>query len=152
MVIWIYNLLIQISVYPAFFRNFSSLYRMLYFVTFYVSKWMSTYFPGKTIRPSWCCIIRIPWWRVPWSTGQYFRSLEGMNITSWDLNMNIKLILYWCICICLWFILQAVVNVIGMNKMTPPIKDLLPRLTPILKNRYSWLSSPVLLSISLDSL
>lgn len=23
-----------------------------------------------------------------------------------------------------------------MNKMTPPIKDLLPRLTPILKNRY----------------
>ena len=31
--------------------------------------------------------------------------------------------------------LQAIVNVIGMNKMTPPIKDLLPRLTPILKNR-----------------
>ena len=26
-------------------------------------------------------------------------------------------------------------NVIGMAKMTPPIKDLLPRLTPILKNR-----------------
>ncbi|XP_048578646.1 splicing factor 3B subunit 1 isoform X1 [Nematostella vectensis] len=32
--------------------------------------------------------------------------------------------------------LKAVVNVIGMNKMTPPIKDLLPRLTPILKNRH----------------
>jgi len=30
----------------------------------------------------------------------------------------------------------AVVNVIGMAKMTPPIKDLLPRLTPILKNRH----------------
>ena len=27
-------------------------------------------------------------------------------------------------------------NVIGMHKMTPPIKDLLPRLTPILKNRH----------------
>ncbi|RLN49617.1 hypothetical protein BBJ28_00002632 [Nothophytophthora sp. Chile5] len=32
--------------------------------------------------------------------------------------------------------LKAIVNVIGMNKMTPPIKDLLPRLTPILKNRH----------------
>ncbi len=32
--------------------------------------------------------------------------------------------------------LKAVVNVIGMEKMTPPIKDLLPRLTPILKNRH----------------
>ncbi|CAK8985857.1 Splicing factor 3B subunit 1 (Pre-mRNA-splicing factor SF3b 155 kDa subunit) (SF3b155) (Spliceosome-associated protein 155) (SAP 155), partial [Durusdinium trenchii] len=31
--------------------------------------------------------------------------------------------------------LTAIVNVIGMNKMTPPIKDLLPRCTPILKNR-----------------
>ena len=28
--------------------------------------------------------------------------------------------------------LKAIVNVIGMTKMTPPIKDLLPRLTPIL--------------------
>ena len=27
-------------------------------------------------------------------------------------------------------------NVIGMTKMTPPIKDILPRLTPILKNRH----------------
>ena len=27
-------------------------------------------------------------------------------------------------------------QVIGMTKMTPPIKDLLPRLTPILKNRH----------------
>ncbi|KAH0892507.1 hypothetical protein HID58_054936 [Brassica napus] len=31
---------------------------------------------------------------------------------------------------------KAIVNVIGMTKMTPPIKDLLPRLTPILKNRH----------------
>ncbi|XP_068736184.1 splicing factor 3B subunit 1-like isoform X2 [Montipora capricornis] len=31
--------------------------------------------------------------------------------------------------------LKAIVSVIGMNKMTPPIKDLLSRLTPILKNR-----------------
>merc|ERR1739847_234392 len=32
--------------------------------------------------------------------------------------------------------LKAIVNVIGMHKMTPPIKDLLPKLTPILKNRH----------------
>jgi splicing factor 3B subunit 1 len=32
--------------------------------------------------------------------------------------------------------LKAIVNVIGMSKMTPPIKDLLPRLTPILRNRH----------------
>lgn len=32
--------------------------------------------------------------------------------------------------------LKAIVNVIGMDRMTPPIKDLLPRLTPILKNRH----------------
>ncbi|KAL0721393.1 hypothetical protein Bca4012_035992 [Brassica carinata] len=32
--------------------------------------------------------------------------------------------------------LKAIVNVIGMTKMTPPIKDLLPRLTPVLKNRH----------------
>ncbi|MFS8005925.1 putative armadillo-like helical, splicing factor 3B subunit 1 [Helianthus anomalus] len=32
--------------------------------------------------------------------------------------------------------LKAIVNVIGMTKMTPPIKDLLPRLTPILKKRH----------------
>ena len=32
--------------------------------------------------------------------------------------------------------LKAIVHVIGMNNMTPPIKDLLPRLTPILKNRH----------------
>ena len=32
--------------------------------------------------------------------------------------------------------LKAIVNVIGMTKMTPPIKDLLPRMTPILKNRH----------------
>ena len=32
--------------------------------------------------------------------------------------------------------LKAIVNVIGMTKMTPPIRDLLPRLTPILKNRH----------------
>eukprot|EP01104_Vermistella_antarctica_P008392 TRINITY_DN2090_c0_g2_i1.p1 TRINITY_DN2090_c0_g2~~TRINITY_DN2090_c0_g2_i1.p1 ORF type:complete len:1269 (+),score=434.36 TRINITY_DN2090_c0_g2_i1:244-4050(+) len=33
--------------------------------------------------------------------------------------------------------LKAIVNVIGMDKMTPPIKDLLPRLTPVLKNRHA---------------
>ncbi|PVU85194.1 hypothetical protein BB560_006673 [Smittium megazygosporum] len=32
--------------------------------------------------------------------------------------------------------LKAIVNVIGMTEMNPPIKDLLPRLTPILKNRH----------------
>ena len=32
--------------------------------------------------------------------------------------------------------LKAIVNVVGMTKMQPPIKDLLPRLTPILKNRH----------------
>ena len=32
--------------------------------------------------------------------------------------------------------LKAIVNVIGMAKMTPPIKDLLPRLAPVLKNRH----------------
>jgi len=32
--------------------------------------------------------------------------------------------------------LKAIVNVIGMTKMTPAIKELLPRLTPILKNRH----------------
>ncbi|CAI4221070.1 unnamed protein product [Auanema sp. JU1783] len=32
--------------------------------------------------------------------------------------------------------LKSICNVIGMTKMTPPIKDLLPRLTPILKNRH----------------
>eukprot|EP00049_Salpingoeca_infusionum_P023676 m.13363 g.13363 ORF g.13363 m.13363 type:complete len:1252 (+) comp5937_c0_seq1:470-4225(+) len=32
--------------------------------------------------------------------------------------------------------LKAIVNVIGMENMKPPIKDLLPRLTPILKNRH----------------
>uniref|UniRef100_A0A7S0WT61 TOG domain-containing protein n=1 Tax=Chlamydomonas leiostraca TaxID=1034604 RepID=A0A7S0WT61_9CHLO len=32
--------------------------------------------------------------------------------------------------------LKGIVNVIGMTRMTPPIKELLPRLTPILKNRH----------------
>lgn len=31
--------------------------------------------------------------------------------------------------------LKGIVNVIGMHAMQPPVKDLLPRLTPILKNR-----------------
>lgn len=34
------------------------------------------------------------------------------------------------------FALKAVVDAIGMEQMSPPIKDLLPRLTPILKNRH----------------
>jgi hypothetical protein len=32
--------------------------------------------------------------------------------------------------------LKSIVSVIGMTRMTPPIKELLPRLTPILKNRH----------------
>lgn len=32
--------------------------------------------------------------------------------------------------------LKSIVNVVGMSSMTPPIKDLLPRLTPILRNRH----------------
>lgn len=36
--------------------------------------------------------------------------------------------------------LKAIVNVIGMTKMTPPIKELLPRLTPVLKNRHEKVS------------
>ncbi len=32
--------------------------------------------------------------------------------------------------------LKAIVNTIGMVRMKPPIKELLPRLTPILKNRH----------------
>jgi splicing factor 3B subunit 1 len=32
--------------------------------------------------------------------------------------------------------LRAIVSVIGMDNMTPPIRDLLPRLTPILRNRH----------------
>jgi splicing factor 3B subunit 1 len=32
--------------------------------------------------------------------------------------------------------LSSVVDALGMEKMTPPIKDLLPRVTPILKNRH----------------
>ncbi len=38
--------------------------------------------------------------------------------------------------------LKAIVNVIGMTRMTPPIKDLLPRLTPILKNRCARCALP----------
>lgn len=32
--------------------------------------------------------------------------------------------------------LKGIVNVVGMQHMQPPIKDLVPRLTPILKNRH----------------
>jgi len=32
--------------------------------------------------------------------------------------------------------LKSIVSVVGMASMTPPIKDLLPRLTPILRNRH----------------
>ncbi len=41
---------------------------------------------------------------------------------------------------------QAVVNVVGMTRMQPPIKDLLPRLTPILKNRRVHTPSALLQS------
>ena len=53
--------------------------------------------------------------------------------------------------------LKGIVNVIGMTKMTPPIKDLLPRLTPILKNRHekvqeNCIVSPCALRIEEDNL
>merc|ERR1712093_286933 len=32
--------------------------------------------------------------------------------------------------------LKAVVNVVGMHECEPPIKELLPRLTPIMRNRH----------------
>ena len=44
--------------------------------------------------------------------------------------------------------LKSVVNVIGMNRMTPPIKDLLPRLTPILKNRHEKVQENCIVSLS----
>lgn len=40
--------------------------------------------------------------------------------------------------------LRAIVNVIGMTKMTPPINDLLPRLTPILRNRHEKVQENVI--------
>ena len=40
--------------------------------------------------------------------------------------------------------LRAIVNVIGMTKMTPPIQDLLPRLTPILRNRHEKVQENVI--------
>jgi splicing factor 3B subunit 1 len=42
--------------------------------------------------------------------------------------------------------LKGIVNVIGMTNMTPPIKDLLPRLTPILKNRHERVQENVVVS------
>ena len=44
--------------------------------------------------------------------------------------------------------LKAIVNVIGMTKMTPPIKDLLPRLTPILKNRFVAVAAVIIVIIN----
>ncbi|KAI9224066.1 splicing factor 3B subunit 1 [Blastocladiella britannica] len=40
--------------------------------------------------------------------------------------------------------LKAIVNVIGMTDMNPPIKDLLPRLTPILRNRHEKVQENVI--------
>jgi splicing factor 3B subunit 1 len=40
--------------------------------------------------------------------------------------------------------LRAIVTVIGMTKMTPPIRDLLPRLTPILRNRHEKVQENVI--------
>ena len=40
--------------------------------------------------------------------------------------------------------LTAIANVVGMTKMNPPIKDLLPRLTPILKNRHEKVQENVI--------
>lgn len=55
--------------------------------------------------------------------------------------------------VCVVPAVQAVVNVVGMTRMQPPIKDLLPRLTPILKNRRvhtpsAWLQQHCLCSTS----
>ena len=40
--------------------------------------------------------------------------------------------------------LKAIVNVVGMSTMDPPIKDLLPRLTPILRNRHEKVQENVI--------
>ena len=40
--------------------------------------------------------------------------------------------------------LTGVVSVVGMTKMNPPIKDLLPRLTPVLKNRHEKVAENVI--------
>eukprot|EP01053_Blabericola_migrator_P003745 Blabericola_migrator_1__3744@NODE_2120_length_3242_cov_73_098583_g326_i1_p1_GENE_NODE_2120_length_3242_cov_73_098583_g326_i1NODE_2120_length_3242_cov_73_098583_g326_i1_p1_ORF_typecomplete_len1039_score211_82SF3b1/PF08920_10/18SF3b1/PF08920_10/1_9e23CLASP_N/PF12348_8/6_9e02CLASP_N/PF12348_8/6_5e05CLASP_N/PF12348_8/27CLASP_N/PF12348_8/20CLASP_N/PF12348_8/8_5e05Vac14_Fab1_bd/PF12755_7/2_3e03Vac14_Fab1_bd/PF12755_7/4e03Vac14_Fab1_bd/PF12755_7/2_1e05Vac14_Fab1_bd/PF12755_7/1e03Vac14_Fab1_bd/PF12755_7 len=40
--------------------------------------------------------------------------------------------------------LKSIVNVIGIKSMTPPIKDLLPRLTPILRNRHEKVQENVI--------
>ena len=40
--------------------------------------------------------------------------------------------------------LKAIVSVIGMSKMQPPIKDLLPRLTPIVRNRHEKVQENVI--------
>jgi splicing factor 3B subunit 1 len=40
--------------------------------------------------------------------------------------------------------LRGIVNVIGMTKMAPPIRDLLPRLTPILRNRHEKVQENVI--------
>merc|ERR1712127_368504 len=36
--------------------------------------------------------------------------------------------------------LRSIVDVVGMDDITPPIRDLLPRLTPILQNRHEKVS------------
>ena len=48
--------------------------------------------------------------------------------------------------------LKSIVAVIGMTRMTPPIKDLLPRLTPILKNRRAPLPDCLLAAARLACL
>ena len=40
--------------------------------------------------------------------------------------------------------LRGIVNVIGMTKMSPPVRDLLPRLTPILRNRHEKVQENVI--------
>ncbi|EZG45103.1 splicing factor 3B subunit 1 [Gregarina niphandrodes] len=40
--------------------------------------------------------------------------------------------------------LKSIINVIGIRIMTPPIKDLLPRLTPILRNRHEKVQENVI--------
>ncbi|CAJ0588044.1 unnamed protein product [Cylicocyclus nassatus] len=44
--------------------------------------------------------------------------------------------MFWLVLGSILGALKSICNVIGMTKMTPAIKDLLPRVTPILKNRH----------------
>ena len=42
----------------------------------------------------------------------------------------------------------AIANVVGMTQMNPPVKDLLPRMTPILRNRHEKVQEASITQIS----